>query len=166
MNTPISFPLDPKLDLCLERIVDLPPEKIWKAWTTPSILMEWFCPLPWKTVQCEMDLRPGGKFRTVMNGPEGEVHDVSGCFLEVIQNQRLVWTDAFGPGYRPSKEPNPCINGFFTAAILLEPHETGSLYRAIVIHGSESECEAHKKLGFHEGWGIALDQLVAHMKSL
>ena len=51
--------LDPKTDLVLERVVDVAPELVWKAWTTPEYLKQWFTPAPWKTVGCEIDLRPG-----------------------------------------------------------------------------------------------------------
>ena len=42
---------------------DLPPDAIWRAWTTPALLMQWFCPRPWSVVECDIDLRPGGVFR-------------------------------------------------------------------------------------------------------
>jgi uncharacterized protein YndB with AHSA1/START domain len=63
---------DPLLDLVLERVVDVPPELVWAAWTTPEHVTHWFTPAPWKTVTCEIDLRPGGMFRTVMRSPEGQ----------------------------------------------------------------------------------------------
>ena len=166
MTQKIIFKPDAKLDLKLERIIDLPPRLVWKAWTTPELLKAWFCPAPWKTVECEIDLRPGGKFYTVMCSPEGEEHSTNGCYLEVVENERLVWTDAFGPGYRPSFKPNDCINGFFTAAVLLEAHETGTRYTVVAVHGDEKTRKSHEERGFYDGWGKALDQLVSHVKSL
>src|SRR5690606_8498394 len=59
-------------DLVLERYVDVPPAKVWEAWTTPEILMKWFTPDPWKTISCEMDLVPGGKANTTMQSPDGQ----------------------------------------------------------------------------------------------
>lgn len=151
---------DPRLDLVLERIVDLPPSQVWQAWTTPEHLMPWFCPKPWTTIECEIDLRPGGIFKTVMRSPEGEVMPAgAGCYLEVVPNERLVWTDALLPGYRPSTE------SFMTAMILLEPHGTGTKYTAIARHKNEEDTRKHAEMGFVEGWGIALDQLVEYMKT-
>lgn len=72
---------NPELDLMLERVVDVPLERIWAAWTTPELLLPWFCPLPWKTVACEIDLRPGGRFHTVMKSPEGQTFPNDGCYL-------------------------------------------------------------------------------------
>src|SRR5690349_12956886 len=110
-----TFTLDPQLDLLMERIVDVPVERVWKAWTDASQLKQWFTPAPWETSECEIDLRPGGKFYTVIRSPEGEEFATTGCYLDIVENRKLVWTDALGPDYRPSKAPNHCIDSFFTA---------------------------------------------------
>ena len=151
---------DPRLDLVLERIVDVPVELVWAAWTQPEHIKKWFTPAPWTTTDCEIDLRPGGIFRTTMRSPEGKDFPNSGCFLEVIPNRRLVFTDALLPGYRPSAKP------FFTGIISLEPHGNGTRYTATAIHMDEATRKQHEEMGFHSGWGKALDQLVAHMKSV
>lgn len=98
---------DPRLDLVLERVVDVPPDRVWAAWTQPKHLKEWFCPKPWQTVECEVDLRPGGIFSTVVQSPEGQRFPNVGCYLEVIPNRKLVWTDALLPGFRPTKAASP-----------------------------------------------------------
>jgi uncharacterized protein YndB with AHSA1/START domain len=85
---------DPKLDLVLERILDVPRRLVWAAWTQPEHVKQWFVPAPWTMIDCEIDLRPGGIFRTVMRSPEGEEFPGVGCYLEVIRNERLIWTDA------------------------------------------------------------------------
>ena len=97
-----SFAPDPKLDLVLERVVEVPPELVWAAWTQPEHLKVWFTPAPWRTTHCEIDLRPGGIFRTVMEGPAGERFDGTGCYLEVVPNRRLVWTSVLLPHWRPA----------------------------------------------------------------
>jgi uncharacterized protein YndB with AHSA1/START domain len=158
MNPRVPFRPDPRLDLVLERVIDVPPERVWAAFTRPEHVVAWFTPAPWTTVDCEIDLRPGGMFRTVMRSPEGEDHPNVGCYLEVEENERLVWTDALEPGWRPAAEP------FMTAMILLEPH--GS----VEVHGHRppprrGEPQEARRDGVHEGWGKALDQLVEHMKS-
>jgi uncharacterized protein YndB with AHSA1/START domain len=152
---------DPKLDLVLERIIDVPRELVWIAWTTPEHVKKWFTPAPWMTVDCEIDLRPGGIFRTVMRSPEGQEFPNVGCYLEVIKNEKLVWTTALEPGYRPSNRPSSCGVSYFTAVITLEPHGKGTKYTALAIHKDEEERKKHEEMGFHDGWGKALDQLVA-----
>ena len=97
-----NHPFDPALDLKIERTVDVSPALVWKAWTEPQHLMKWFTPVPWKTIACEIDLRPGGKFNTTMQSPEGQDFPNVGCYLEVVENKKLVWTDALLPGYRPA----------------------------------------------------------------
>lgn len=154
--------LDPNVDLELVREVDVPPELVWKAWTTPELLTQWFTPKPYETPHCEIDLRPGGIFRTVMRSPEGEESDGSGCYLEVLPNERLVWTSALGPGFRPQTSDLP-----FTAIIELQPTAGGGTrYRAIAMHQEPEHSKRHAEMGFEEGWGAALDQLVALMQSV
>jgi len=112
-----TYRLDSKLDLSFERFVDEPKELIWRAWTHPQHLKPWFCPLPWTTIDCEIDLRPGGLFRTVMQSPEGQEFPNIGCYLEVVENERLVWTNALLPNFRPAL-----------------PNKTGEI-RRIFLHG-------------------------------
>jgi uncharacterized protein YndB with AHSA1/START domain len=156
---------DPKYDLKLERTVDVKPELVWAAWTTPEHIVHWFTPAPWKTIDCEIDLKPGGIFRTVMESPEGEQFPNTGCFLDVVENRRLIWTSVMRPGYRPTAATNP-IDMLFTAVIDIEPARDGTKYTATVIHGSEDDRKKHEDMGFEHGWGAALDQLVAYMKGL
>jgi len=159
----IKVKVDPTLDLVIDRVVDVPPELVWKAWTQPEHLMPWFCPLPWKTVECEIDLRPGGKFRTLLKGPEpGQEHAVLGCYLEVVEHQRLTWTDALGPDFRPL--PAGPFN--FTAVLTLEKKGSGTRYLVQALHRDPQGKSTHESMGFQEGWGKALDQLVAYCKKL
>lgn len=160
MTSSPLFKPDPKLDLVLERIIDVPRELVWKAWTQPEHVKVWFTPRPWTVTDCEIDLRPGGMFRTTMRSPEGKEFPNVGCYLEVVPNERLVWTDALLPGYRPSENP------FFTAVVTMEKHGKGTRYVAIAIHRDEAGRKSHEEMGFHDGWGKALDQLVAYVKAM
>jgi uncharacterized protein YndB with AHSA1/START domain len=162
MDRPAPSLPDPRLDLVFERVVDVPPARIWQAWTTPEVLLRWFTPAPWRTVECEIDLRPGGIFRTVMKSPEGEEFPMVGCYLEIIENEKLVWTNALAPGFRPaSPGPHgPCM----TAVITLEAEGQSTRYRAIALHKSQADQQAHEAMHFQEGWGKALDQLVAAVR--
>src|SRR5687768_10859007 len=159
---------DPKLDLVLERIIDVPRELVWMAWTTPKHVKQWFTPAPWTTVDCEINLRPGGIFRTVMRSPEGETFPNIGCYLEIVQNQRLIWTNTLAPGYRPNGLPAACPGDpfYFTAIISLEPHGSGTRYSAVVMHADAASRKRHEEKGFHDGWGAALDQLITLAKTM
>ena len=127
--------------------------------------MKWFTPAPWKTIDAEIDPRPGGIFRTVMRGPNGETGGGGvGCVLEAVPNERFVWTTALGPGFRPNAVPE---GGFhFTGIIELLPASaagaiSGTLYRATGRHATQANADQHAAMGFEVGWGMALDQLAA-----
>jgi uncharacterized protein YndB with AHSA1/START domain len=152
--------MNPKLDLVLERTVDVPPELVWKAWTEPRHMVKWFTPKPWSTRSADVDLRPGGRFNFVMISPDGQEHPNFGCLLEVVPNRRLAWTDALIEGYRPSGKP------FMSAIVELAPAGKGTLYRATAIHGDEETRKKHEEMGFRDGWSAALDQLVAHARTM
>lgn len=154
---------DPQLDLRFQRIVDVPKHLIWRAWTEPGHLLPWFCPLPWKTIDCRIELRPGGSFFTVMQSPDGQTFPNQGCYLEIVENQRLVWTNALAPGFRPAAVPE---GGFaMTGIIELADHGEGTRYTATVLHENPAARDRHAAMGFEEGWGKALDQLVAMVKT-
>ena len=129
--------------------------------------MKWFCPRPWKVIECEIDLRPGGVFRTVMQSPEGNnMPDNSWCFLAVEPQERLVWTNAFAPGFRPKPQPeNENLGFFFVVDLRLAPLGQGrASYTAHVMHQNEASKQAHDEMGFQHGWGASLDQLVELMR--
>jgi uncharacterized protein YndB with AHSA1/START domain len=157
----VKHTVDPKLDLVLERHADVSPAQVWKAWTTPEHVKQWLAPRPWTITECQIDLRPGGEFRFVMRSPEGDLYPNLCCYLEVVPNERLVWTDALLPGYRPAPEP------FFTALVLIEADgKSRTKYTAIAKHGSEDTRQKHESMGFHEGWGQVFDQLVEYANAL
>ncbi len=106
-------PFDEHLDLELGRDIALPPALLWRVWTTPALLQQWWAPAPLTTPECEMELQPGGVFRTVMQAPDGARYPTSGCFLDIVPQRRLVFSDALQPGFRPASKP------FFTAIISL-----------------------------------------------
>jgi uncharacterized protein YndB with AHSA1/START domain len=158
----MTFPfetIDPDLDLVLERDIDVPVGLVWEAWTTPAHVKNWFVPKPWTITSCEIDLRPGGAFNTVMRSPDGQEFPNRGCYLDIVANERMVWTDTLLSGYRPSPKP------FFTAALLLSPTDEGTHYRAIAIHGNPDTRKQHEEMGFYDGWGTVLTQLVDYIKA-
>jgi uncharacterized protein YndB with AHSA1/START domain len=164
-----SVQTDSRYDLLLERVVDVPKALVWAAWTRPEHILKWFTPAPWTTVDCEIDLRPGGIFRTVMRSPEGQEFPNVGCYLEVVHEEKLVWTSALGPGYRPilrASDTGSCDELYFTATITLEALGRRTKYTALAIHGDEASAKRHEAMGFHDGWGKALEQLVALAKTL
>lgn len=147
-------------ELVLTRVIDVPREKLWRCWTEPKLMVQWFTPPPWKTVHAEVDLRPGGSSCVVMKGPEGQEMPNRGVYLEVVKNERLVFTDAYTEAWRPSEKP------FFTGVLTFEDQGGKTLYTARALHWTKEDCETHDKMGFHQGWGIATDQMAALAKTL
>ena len=79
MNRAEPEPVDPRLDIVIDRTVVAPVERVWAAWTRPAQLSAWFAPAPYVLTACEVDLLPGGVFRTVFGSLSGiELHSV-GC---------------------------------------------------------------------------------------
>jgi uncharacterized protein YndB with AHSA1/START domain len=167
--SPIStYRFNPELDLKLERTVDVAPELVWMAWTNPEYLKQWYTPDPWKTVDAELDVRPGGIFRTTMRSPEGQEFPNLGCYLDIVENRRLVWTDSLEPGFRPASK---AILGKFhiTAVIQMEPADPSgksTRYSAMALHNDAASRQKHSDMGFEDGWGTVLNQLVALVKKL
>ncbi|MDP2080910.1 SRPBCC family protein [Pseudotabrizicola sp.] len=143
-------------DLELIRHLKAPPAKVWRCWTEPALLAQWFAPKPVVTRDVKIDLRPGGIFATTMDIPDMGSQTGAGCILEVEPQRRLVWTDLLGPGYRPVAE-----SFGFTAIILMEPEGSGTLYRAIAMHRTPDQRKADEDMGFEAGWGAAAAQLDA-----
>ncbi len=112
-----------------------------------------------------MDLRPGGVFKTIMQSPEGDQIPNIGCILEVTENKKLIWTDALLPGFRPIVQHVSGSGLLFTAAIMLEHYPHGTKYTAVAMHKDLNDRKIHEEMGFHEGWGKALDQLIDYAKN-
>ena len=149
-------------DLVLERTLDAPVDLVWTAYTDPEHLKQWFAPRPYQITECELDLKPGGIFRIRMVGPDNfdTGHGTPGCVLEVVEREKLVWTSALGPGYRPNEMGEGCESFPFTAVVTFADAGSGkTAYKAVALHKDAADRETHEKMGFQEGWGIVADQL-------
>lgn len=140
-------------ELVLNRLLDASPAKIWRAWTEPELMKQWFCPAPWKVTEAKIDLRPGGASYVLMQGPEGQEFPNYGQYLEVVKEKKIVFTDAYLGDWKPSEKP------FFTAIVTMEAEGGKTRYIARALHWTDEACEQHKQMGFHDGWGKAADQL-------
>lgn len=149
-------------DLVLERTLDAPLEQVWRAYTDAGHMKRWFAPRPYEITECELDLSPGGVFRIRMIGPDGfdTGHGVPGCVLEVVEQQKLAWTSALGPGYRPNEMGEGCDSFPLTVVVTFADAGGGkTAYKAVALHKDAADRETHEKMGFHEGWGTVADQL-------
>jgi uncharacterized protein YndB with AHSA1/START domain len=142
-------------DLVLTRLIDAPREKLYRAWTDPTLMKQWFAPLPYTTPVAELDVRPGGAAFIVMRGPDGKDLPNHGVYLEVVPNQRLVSTDAYTKAWEASEKP------FMTLILTFEDEGGKTRYTARARHWTVADRETHEKMGFHQGWGLCTDQLTA-----
>ncbi|MET0282754.1 MAG: SRPBCC family protein [Steroidobacteraceae bacterium] len=157
-----DHPHDPATDLRLERVVDVPVELVWKAWTTPELIVQWFCPRPWGVSECVLDLQPGGRFFTLIRSPENDAYPNESCVLEVIEGRRLVWTDSLHAGFRPAPralEHPAGVEINYTVVVSLLPEGKGTRYISQILHANAAARDEHVGQGFEAGWGAALDQL-------
>jgi len=137
-------------ELSITRLIDAPPETVWRVWTERT--EEWFCPRPWRVEILEQDLRPGGRSAMIMRGPNGEENALEGVFLEVVPHARIVSTDAFTAGWEPQ--------GPFMVAVTTFEEEGGKTrYTARSRHWTEDARRQHEAMGFAEGWGTVAEQL-------
>lgn len=150
----------PEFELVLERVFDAPPAKVYKAWTEPALLRQWFVPRPWSLASVDQDLRPGGRANFVMRDPDGKDYPNEGVFLEIVANRRIVTTDAFTEGWIPSGKP------FMVAQTTFGELPGGrTKYTARAMHWNAESKAEHEKMGFHEGWGQTADQLAELLKT-
>lgn len=140
-------------DLVLTSIIDAPREKLFRAWTEPELIKLWFAPRPWTTAKVEVDVRPGGNSLVVMRSSEGQDMPCPGVYLEVVPNERLVFTDMFTKAWEPSEKP------FMTGILTFEDVGGKTRYTARIKHPSESVADEHEKMGFATGWTQCTEQL-------
>lgn len=152
--------LNPDTDLKLTRTLNAPRAVLWDCWTKPEHLMHWFVPRPHKVVACELDVRPGGKCNTTFE-VDGNLMPNNGVYLEVIPGEKLVFTDTYTEGWKPSPEP------FMTAIVTFEDAgESKTTYTAIARHRNPESAKQHADMGFYDGWGTVATQLEEYAQGL
>ncbi|KJS39264.1 MAG: polyketide cyclase [Hyphomonas sp. BRH_c22] len=150
-----------EFDLVLERTIAAPADVLYRCYTEPELVCQWFCPKPWKVTEAKLDLRPGGASYHRIEGPDGEVNHVRGQYVEIVPGKRIVGTDAFIGNWMPSGKP------FLTTIITFRDMGDGTThYRAVARHWNAEDKTLHEEMGFHEGWGKAADQLEELAQSL
>ena len=147
-------------ELKLTRLIDAPREKLFRCWTDPTLIPLWFCPPPWSVSHVENDVRAGGSSLVVMKGPNGEKMPNPGVYLEVIPNEKLVFTDAYTKAWEPSAKP------FMTGILTFEDEDGQTRYTARLLHWTAEDKAQHEAMGFEQGWGISTDQLEALAKRI
>jgi uncharacterized protein YndB with AHSA1/START domain len=140
-------------ELVLSRLIDAPRQAVYRAWTEPELLKQWFAPRPLTTPVAELDVRPGGASLIVMRTPDGADMPNPGVYLEVVPNEKLVFTNAYTSAWEPAEKP------FMTVVLTFADEDGKTRYTARVLHWTVADRETHEQMGFHAGWGLCTDQL-------
>jgi uncharacterized protein YndB with AHSA1/START domain len=145
----------------ISRFLAVPRARVWRAWSDPKLLAQWWCPKPWTTEVRAFDFRAGGDFHTYLRGPDGGESDNPGCFLEILPQQKIVFTSMLTGGWRPA---TPWIG--ITATFSMADEGDGTRYIARCMHRDAEESKKHEEMGFYEGWGMCITQLEASAQTL
>jgi uncharacterized protein YndB with AHSA1/START domain len=148
-------------ELVLTRLIDAPRDKLYRCWTEPALLKQWFAPRPYTTPVAEVELRVGGTNYMEMKSPEGQAIPCPGTYLEIVPGRKLVFTDAYTGEWVP-RDGKP----FMTAILTFEDEDGKTHYTATVRHWSDEDKKTHEAMGFHRGWGQCTEQLEALAKTI
>lgn len=153
-----------EFELSVERLLDAPRRNVWRCWSEPKLLEKWFAPPSWMTEVKSLEQSPGGASHIIMRGPNGEISDGAGVFLEAIPEQRLVFTNAYTSGWKPAI--TSLVVPYMT--IFIEMSDEGEKTRYVVraLHWSEEDRKQHKEKGFYEGWLQTSNQLETLARTL
>ncbi len=141
-------------DFLVSRVIKAPRSLIWKAWTMPEHLEKWWTPKPMTAKIVGFDLRPGGAFDLLMSDPSGAESPITGTFLELVLEERIVFTTALTAGWRPAPTLLP-----ITAIISMSDVSDGTWYATRVLVKDEEERQKLQEIGFEPGWSLGIDQL-------
>lgn len=156
--------------ITISRIFNAPRELVWKAWTDPELVKQWWGPEGFTAPSAKSDFRVGGKFIYAMHGPAGSEWDkdmyTAGVFKEIIPNEKIVLTDYFsdenGNMMKPSEQgQDQNFPDEMNATILFEDAGEGKTKLSIIYLKPENEAqwEAIVKSGMEEGWNSSLNKL-------
>lgn len=149
-------------ELVLTRLINAPRDNLYRCWTEPELLKQWFAPKPYTTPVVNLDLRVGGANLIVMKSPDGQEIELPGTYLEIVPGRKVVMTDAYSGDWMPKTSSKP----FSTMIITFDDEDGKTRYTARVRHWSAEDKTSHENMGFHQGWGICADQLAALAASL
>ncbi len=145
----------PEFDLRFEQQLDLDLDLVWRCWTEVELIKRWHPPMRLEMHECEVDVRPGGEFRTVLRSESGELlPELRRRYVEVLPHERLTFSD------RLQAEAGEELSPLFTHRIELEQLGAGVHFRAYAIHATEQERELSQGLGLVETWIEELDRLL------
>jgi uncharacterized protein YndB with AHSA1/START domain len=154
-------------EIVITRTFDAPRALVWEAWTDPKHFVHWWGPFPTVNPACEMDLRPGGKFRWVMRAPDGAQYPMSGEYKEIVRPERIVYTHSMAenpPAWhdmlnelRKASKGSMVPDGIVT--VTFEDAAGKTKLTITTLFDSAATAEAFRGMQMVQGWGMSLDRL-------
>ena len=143
-------------ELVLTRVFNAPRALVWKAWTDPKHLAQWWGPHHFTNPRCEIDVRAGGVIRIDMRGANGVVYPMSGVYLEIVEPERIVFTSG------ALDEHGHLMFEFLNTVTFAE--KNGKTTFTLESRLMKSSAEAKPYLSGHKaGWGQSLERLATHL---
>ena len=160
-------------EFVISRVFDAPRELVWRAWTEPQHLAQWWGPKGMTNPVCELEVRPGGACCIVMRTPEGTEYPMKGVFVEIVPPERLVltmdvsghpkeWHDAIDPQRKPGENPV----GEMLQTVTFEDLQGKTRQTVHTRFRNAAIAQAMVKMGMNEGWSQSLDRLEALLSHL
>jgi uncharacterized protein YndB with AHSA1/START domain len=145
--------------IVITRLLDAPRALVWTAITDPKHVAQWYGGTGFTNPVCEMDLRPGGSWRQVMQAPNGMQFTINSVFVEVTEPERLVWKTLKDPNRNPA--PPTSIN-----TITLEERGAQTMWKLVARFDSIAERDTTAKMGFGQMISMGLERMAEHLKTL
>ena len=139
--------------LTITRSFDAPRALVWKAWTDPAHLKQWFGPTHFTNPFCEVDLRAGGAFRLTMQSPDGTLYPIDAVYDEVREPELLTWTSSVEHDGGVAFEIRQVVT------FVERDGKTEMTLQAFILRATPESAGALG--GMHEGWSQSLDKLEA-----
>ena len=146
-----SNTLDAEKTLRIERTFDAPRDLVYQAWTDPVHMTKWWGPEGMSIPNCEIDVQPGGAWRTCMLGEDQSEHWVQGTYQEVDPPEKLVFTWAWEDDGVPGHQ----------STVTIEFHDRGDQTNLILIHQELETTESRDMHG--QGWSSSFNCLTDYL---
>jgi uncharacterized protein YndB with AHSA1/START domain len=147
-------------EIVISRTFNAPRSLVWKAWTDPQHIMQWWGPNGFSNASCKTDLRVGGAFHLNMCAPDGNTYPCTGIFREVVEPERLVYDSEADEGH-------PCGAGLPLRSLVTVTFTEQDNRTTLTLHTrfeSVARKEAANEAGYSVSWGQALERLAEHIR--
>jgi uncharacterized protein YndB with AHSA1/START domain len=154
--------------MVVTRVFDAPRELVWKAWTDPKYVMQWWGPKGFTSPSCKMDFRVGGKFLCCMRAPDGQEFWNGGEYLEIVLHEKIVLSMYFSD--RDGNKVEPAQYGIEHEAIegahdVVTFEDFGNGQTKLTLVGNET-MEYARNSGQFDGWNELFDKFATVVAGL